>query len=148
MITYVCGFLFSEDGEKVLLIRKNRPEWMKGMSNGIGGKVEAGESVHEAMRREGLEEAGVDPVWAHFVTLRYPTAAIAFFAAKDNAQMRAAKALTDEPIVRIFWRPEQVANDRHPRNLRFLLPMAYHAIFYESLSPEIISVAGLADRLN
>jgi 8-oxo-dGTP diphosphatase len=69
---YVCGFLFSPDRTRVLLIRKNRPEWQRDRLNGVGGKVEAGETLPQAMRREFREEAGMDVPeadWRHVVTL-------------------------------------------------------------------------------
>lgn len=56
---YVCGFLFSSDRKRVLLIRKNKPTWQIGRLNGVGGKVEEGETPLEAMRREFHEEAGL-----------------------------------------------------------------------------------------
>jgi 8-oxo-dGTP diphosphatase len=59
MREYVCTFLFSEDRSRVLLIRKNRPAWQAGKLNGIGGKIERGETPLEAARREFLEETGV-----------------------------------------------------------------------------------------
>jgi len=57
---YVLGFAFTNDMQNVLLIRKRKPEWQAGKLNGIGGKVEEGESPREAMVREFKEEAGVD----------------------------------------------------------------------------------------
>ena len=41
MREYVCGFLFSPDRKKVLLIRKRRPAWQAGKLNGVGGKVDS-----------------------------------------------------------------------------------------------------------
>lgn len=70
MSTYVLGFLFSKQGDKVWLIRKNKPEWQAGKYNGIGGKIEPGESAPEAMRREFKEEADLDITdWNWFGTL-------------------------------------------------------------------------------
>jgi 8-oxo-dGTP diphosphatase len=67
---YVCGFLFSPDRARVLLIRKRRPAWQAGKLNGLGGKIEPGETALEAMRREFREEAGIDVVeWEHVLTL-------------------------------------------------------------------------------
>lgn len=59
MQLYSCGFLFSPDRSRVLLIRKNRPAWQAGKLNGLGGKLEHGETPLDAMRREFWEEAGV-----------------------------------------------------------------------------------------
>ena len=55
---YVAGFCFSECGGRVALIRKLKPEWQRGLLNGIGGKMEPGESLHSAMVREFEEETG------------------------------------------------------------------------------------------
>ena len=57
---YVCGFFFSPDRGRVLLIRKRRPAWQVGRLNGVGGKIEPGESPAQAMCREFREEAGLD----------------------------------------------------------------------------------------
>jgi 8-oxo-dGTP diphosphatase len=71
MQLYVCGFLFSHDRTHVTLIRKNRPAWQKGKLNGLGGKIEPGETPLQAMQREFLEEAGVSiQDWHEAVTLR------------------------------------------------------------------------------
>lgn len=68
--SYVCGFMFTPDYKQVYLIRKNRPDWQKGKLNGIGGKIEPGESAFRAMVREFNEEAGIETHnWFHFCTL-------------------------------------------------------------------------------
>lgn len=57
---YVVLLVFDEAGERVLLIKKDRgPKMVVGHWNGLGGKVEDGESPQEAMSRETREEAGV-----------------------------------------------------------------------------------------
>ena len=53
---YVLGFQFNNDGDRVALIKKGRPEWQAGLWNGIGGGVERGEPVKLAMEREFQEE--------------------------------------------------------------------------------------------
>lgn len=64
---YVLGFMFSPDFKKVALIRKNKPEWQKGLLNGIGGKLELHEFAPEdAMIREFQEEAGYKTSWTLF----------------------------------------------------------------------------------
>lgn len=59
MKEYVVGFLFSKY-EHVILIKKQKPEWQKGKWNGVGGKIEAGESPLAAMIREFKEETDID----------------------------------------------------------------------------------------
>jgi 8-oxo-dGTP diphosphatase len=70
MKQYACGFLFSVDGSRVVLIRKNRPAWQAGKLNGVGGKLELGETPSQAMRREFREEAGLDvESWEQVLTI-------------------------------------------------------------------------------
>ncbi len=59
MQLFVCGFCFDENRKRVVLIEKSQPAWQAGRLNGVGGKVEPGESVADAMTREFKEEAGV-----------------------------------------------------------------------------------------
>lgn len=59
MIDYVLGFMFSEDASVVAMIKKTKPAWQNGLLNGVGGKVEPGESPIDAMTREFREETGV-----------------------------------------------------------------------------------------
>lgn len=56
---YVVGFLISQNCKRVVLIRKNRPQWQAGKLNGVGGHIEDGETPIKAMMREFLEETGV-----------------------------------------------------------------------------------------
>jgi len=60
MIHYVGGFLFDTNQRYILLIEKNKPEWMKGLYNGVGGRIEEGESSLQAMVREFKEETDLD----------------------------------------------------------------------------------------
>lgn len=56
---YCLGFAFNYFHNEVLLIKKNKPNWQKGKYNGVGGKLEEGETALEAMVREFEEESGV-----------------------------------------------------------------------------------------
>lgn len=49
-------------GTKILLVRKDKPEWQKGRLNLVGGKIEPGESPLDAAVRELKEESGLEPV--------------------------------------------------------------------------------------
>jgi 8-oxo-dGTP diphosphatase len=71
---YALGFIFDQAGDHVLLINKMRPAWQCGKLNGIGGKVEEGETFLQAMIRECWEETGIATEargleWQHFATL-------------------------------------------------------------------------------
>lgn len=98
---YVLGFLFDEGRDHVLLIQKRRPAWQFGRLNGIGGKIEAGETPLQAMARECEEEAGLtDLDWQHTATLIGQTFHVEVFAAFSLAAFYAQQK-TDETL-RIF----------------------------------------------
>jgi 8-oxo-dGTP pyrophosphatase MutT (NUDIX family) len=72
----------------ILLIRKKRPDWQAGYLNGVGGKIEFGESVREAMSREFYEETGISIEkhnWVYvceLVNSNYDSSKVTFFTAK------------------------------------------------------------------
>jgi 8-oxo-dGTP diphosphatase len=61
-ILATLGYVLSPDGQRVLLIHRNRrpDDAHHGKYNGLGGKLEAGEDVVAGMRREIREEAGLE----------------------------------------------------------------------------------------
>lgn len=65
MDRFVVGFAFNKNADSVLLVRKLRPEWQKGFFNGIGGKMENGESPFDAMSRECKEETALSLDWSY-----------------------------------------------------------------------------------
>lgn len=69
---YVAGFAFDHVLQRVAMIRKTKPAWQAGRHNGIGGKLEAGETPLNAMVREFQEETSVKTEfhqWHHFAQL-------------------------------------------------------------------------------
>lgn len=100
MIAYVLGFAVNPDGTEVLLILKNRPAWAKGRWNGVGGKVEAGETATQAMVREFAEETGLvwpAEAWQPLGAMTDGTTyRVDVFAARGD--LSAAQSLTDEAV--------------------------------------------------
>lgn len=126
MTKYVAGFLFSLDRTEVVLINKLRPAWQAGLLNGVGGRIQDGETPYEAMVREFEEEAGLHrDNWKHFCTLEGVDWQVDFF--KSFGVMgdlkNAVHSVTDEKI-------EIVGTDMIARlqrvvsNLRWLIPLA------------------------
>lgn len=69
---YVVILLFSKDYEKLLLVKRNKKPYPN-MWNGIGGKIEVGETPIEAAIRECKEETGLDMINPKLlVTYVYP----------------------------------------------------------------------------
>lgn len=130
MTYYVAGFLFSPDEETVTLVRKARPRWQEGLLNGVGGKVEDGETPVEAMIREFREEAGVTiPLWDHFCTLTGHAFKVYFFRSASDLIRTVGRGSTDEPVRRFSVEGILARRSRaeYPlvENLPWLLPMAH-----------------------
>lgn len=79
---YVLGFAFNSSESSILLVRKERPEWMKGYWNGFGGKIEENETPEQAIRRECQEEIGHnDFIFEHVGTFVCPGGTVYVFKA-------------------------------------------------------------------
>lgn len=99
---YVVGFQFNNDGDRVALIKKGRPEWQAGLWNGIGGGVERGESVKGAMEREFEEETGLSQrtvIWRPFADLRTWTHNLVTFFHSFTDSVELVYTATDEEVV-------------------------------------------------
>ncbi len=70
MKKYVLGYPIK--GGRILLIYKKRG-FGKGLYNGFGGKLEAGENSQDALKREASEEIGIYPISFHRVARLYFT---------------------------------------------------------------------------
>lgn len=121
---YVAGFLFDSRDGSVVLIRKRRPAWQAGKYNGVGGKVEPGETPADAMRREFREETGHDREdWDLFCSLRGDGFVVHFFRAFDVDLARKVVTKTDEEILVLpTWYP---STQNSIPNLLWLIPMAF-----------------------
>lgn len=128
---WVVGFLLDDEAERVVLIRKNRPEWQTGKLNGVGGKVELHDhTLSDAMRREFLEETGADvAAWERYACLNWEEGIVHFYRSfAPLSVLQSCRTMTDERVVQVsvlcllkpHWR-----NVVTP-NLRWLVPLAAH----------------------
>ena len=103
----------------MLLIRKRRPAWQAGKLNGVGGKLEAGESPLDAMIREFREEAKLQiESWQHILTLTGRDWRGHFFRAFGPVDE--AIAITDEKLE--IHRVDALPGDTIP-NLHWMIPL-------------------------
>lgn len=120
MREYVLGFLFSPDLRRVALVEKKHPAWKASMWNGVGGRVDPGETPAHAMTRKFLEEAGIDiSTWRHFATMKNDKVEVFCFEARDQT-VEDVQAMTDEDV-RVF---DTLRLPHTLYNLRWLLPLA------------------------
>ena len=128
MVDYVCGFMFSKSQEHVVLIKKQKPAFLKGLWNGVGGKIEEGEISVEAMVREFREETGVSTVcsdWDLFCDLRLlnTLATIRFFRCFSDKVFDVA-SMEAEKIGLLTLKEEDIGRLPLKENLHWLIPLA------------------------
>jgi 8-oxo-dGTP diphosphatase len=128
MNKYVVGFLFDENMENVVLIHKNRPDWQKGLLNGVGGKIEDNETPLLAMQREFSEETGLQiDNWQGYAEIE-DTDWIVYFFYTISDKWNQAETMTDEKIK--FIPTNDLFSYPMVPNLYWLLPMCldkYHS---------------------
>lgn len=130
---YVLGFMFAPGGRRCVLIRKSKPQWQEGLLNGVGGKIEPGESPVEAMVREFWEETGVRTQcseWFNYCTMNGDFGRVVVFRAfnrdaVDNARTRTAEAVViaspggessgQSGISNLVWLMEMALDDNDGR---------------------------------
>lgn len=99
---YVLGLAFSEDKQSIVLIRKNRPSFLAGLLNGVGGHIELGESAIQAMQREFKEETNIDTnieQWQSSTTEYFNDYTLHWFTTQlSEKQLTQLTSLTDESV--------------------------------------------------
>jgi 8-oxo-dGTP diphosphatase len=132
MIHYVLGFVFDAGYLQVLLIDKTRPAWMMGKLNGLGGKIERGETPRQAMERELREETGgrlgeveLAPFGRLHVRGLGDEVVVWLFWGKVRGEFSIAlsRVVTDEGSIVAMPR-DDLSNWPVLPNLRYLVPMA------------------------
>ena len=143
MTEFVVGFLMDDD-DRVVLVRKNRPDWQRGLLNGVGGKVEPNELPIDAMRREFKEEADVDiEDWQNFVTIHGPDYKIHFYRYRGlKGQISLVKTMTDEEIEVHYYDDVLIPPSGMIENLYWILPLAVYSDNYYPIS--VITKGSLA----
>ena len=99
MELYVLGFAFDDLG-RVALIRKARPAWQAGKLNGVGGRIENGETVLDAMVRKFREETGVlVPDWDSAGSMHSAEDWLVIVFTATAKQVRDVRTTTDEEVM-------------------------------------------------
>lgn len=101
MPNYVLGFMFNYDATHVVLIRKNKPAFLAGFLNGVGGKIKTGETPYDAMVREFVEEAKICTSWQPVTSLMVNDKDIMFVYSCFTNLYHNAKQMEEEEIVKL-----------------------------------------------
>jgi len=132
------GFIFTHDLSFVLLIRKNHPDWQKGLLNGVGGHVKASEfakgDYKKAWVRKVRQETNlVVPInkviqIGRIVVLgdRVILPVYAYKLAADG--FPETKQMTDEPID--WYAPLSLIHHDCHEDLHFFVPFARYVLRY------------------
>ena len=124
MQEYVLAFLYDVNMKYVALVKKNKPDWQKGKYNGIGGKVEPGESPIYACSREFLEETGVEiniNFWEHFLTFKGPEYKVHCFASTSDKVFNCQTIEREEIHI---LKVKELNYDMCVYNLRWIIPLS------------------------
>lgn len=121
---YVVGLHFDPEAEQLLMVRKLRPDWQAGHFNGPGGKIEPNETAYHAMRREFMEETGLDvDDWQLAILYRLP-AGNTLYVFSSFSFAGSFRQMEDEPlmIVRTDKLPPKMID-----NLPWIIPFCIYA---------------------
>lgn len=122
---YVAGFMFNATKDAVALIRKSKPSWQKGLLNGVGGKIEDGETPEFAMMREFCEETGATThpgEWRHYARLTGTDWCVELFTATGD--IAALKSMEEEPIQLVLVKGITITRGDMVENLPWLIAAA------------------------
>jgi 8-oxo-dGTP diphosphatase len=134
--SYVVGFMMDPTLSRVVLIRKNRPAAQVGKLNGVGGKVEQGETPLDAMSREFREETGMETTgWKLFAVynggdLGVPGSLFDIYIYWLTGDVNQAKTVTDE-VVHVIDIESLTTRTDKMSNLAWLVQMALGLIRHD-----------------
>lgn len=127
-LDYVAGFAFNEDMTKVIMVKKEKPNWQKGKINAVGGKVNGHEFYPTAMSREFLEETGIETTfeeWNDVIAIKGKDFKVVFYMTKlDDERFHSAQSMEEEEIL-ILNVMDVKLYDRID-NIDMLLDMCYY----------------------
>ena len=123
MKKYTVGFIFNKSHSKVLLVHKISPEWQNGKINGVGGKLEEGETSLDCIVREVREETSLKTKkndWVLVGRIFGDDWFVDVFGATYNGKLSDAKKADKEEVE---WFSVKSLPDNVIKNLTWLVPV-------------------------
>lgn len=133
---FVLGFMFSIDRQNILLMHKNRPDYQKGLLNGIGGRMLEKETPIDAMIREFKEETSVQTYvheWDQYAIMNKPGVFKVYCFRAFNNKLWEAKTITDEAIKIFHMVVESEYMNNTVSGLTYLIPLALSSDNFENV---------------
>lgn len=127
MKKYTIGIIFNSTLDKVVLIKKERPDWQKGRYNFPGGHIEENETPAECVAREIKEECDLNIPWAKWdhigqIFNKDANYSLEMFATIiDEESYGQVKTMTDEEV---GWFDVNALPVRVISNLKWITPFA------------------------
>lgn len=140
MTSYVLGFYFDPTMDRVVLIEKKKPKWQEGLLNGLGGKINEGETPDAAMTREFQEECGV------FVDGWQPICIMSgkdwrcnvfYFVEEDAKKFYSARTKEDEVVLTVLL--SDLYDLDCVSNLKWLIPLCMDKALSENTSYQVLT---------
>jgi len=127
---YVLGLIYNDELSGILLIKKEKPEWMKGRWNGIGGKIEDKETPLQAMERESHEEMGHWFKFQHVITFVCPGGTVFVYKALSGASGIPYVQKEDEELAQydLAVLPELFSQGHIMGNLKWIIPLSLSSV--------------------
>lgn len=125
-IEATLAFVFNENLDQVLLIKKQKPPQHAGLLNGLGGKLEAGETHLGCVTREISEEAGLSippQKWLSVGQMTWSNWEVSIWTATTTDNN--AKAFPESGVA---WYPVQILPKNIIANLAWLIPLAVDVV--------------------
>ncbi len=101
MKKYTLGLIFDQSLSQILLMHKTKPAFQVGKLNGLGGKIEEGETPEACIAREVREESGLNikpAAWVRIGTTGGTNWTMEVFAHRYLGNLSDAKSLEAEQI--------------------------------------------------
>ena len=130
MMNYVTAYAGDKNHDRIVMLVKDRPEYLKGVLLIPGGKIEEGEDPVQAALRELREETGLVATEGELMgTLHGTKSHISYIRVifEDNdLDLQPREGETEKP----FWvNPEAVVGDsRLMPNLRLIFPLIHYGM--------------------
>jgi 8-oxo-dGTP diphosphatase len=143
---YALGFLFNADHSQVLLVHKLRPDWQRGLLNGLGGKVENNETPLACIVRETKEESSLRTAhrqWLHIGELASDAWLVSVFAGTFLGSVSEACKNDKEAI---GWFSIDQLPDQVIQNLKWLIPLSLEYLDKNEVEPSLQFFSAVYDH--